>query len=42
MELKDYQQRVIADLNEYLTLLENTQLLDVAFKQYWAEKTSLI
>jgi len=38
MELKDYQQRVIADLNEYLTVLENTQLLDVAFKQYWAEK----
>lgn len=39
MELKDYQQRVIADLNEYLTVLENTQLLDVAFKQYWAEKS---
>ncbi len=38
MELKDYQQRVIADLNEYLTVLESTQLLDVAFKQYWAEK----
>ncbi|HQV21873.1 MAG TPA: DEAD/DEAH box helicase family protein, partial [Agitococcus sp.] len=39
MELKDYQQRVIADLNEYLTVLENTQQLDIAFKQYWAEKS---
>ena len=38
MELKDYQQRVITDLNDYLTVLENTQLLDVAFKNYWAEK----
>ena len=38
MELKDYQQRVITDLNKYLTVLENTQQLDIAFKSYWVEK----
>ncbi|MGZ4953510.1 MAG: DEAD/DEAH box helicase [Methylobacter sp.] len=38
MELKDYQQRVIDNLAEYLTELTNNQYLDKAFKSYWDEK----
>jgi type III restriction enzyme len=38
MELKDYQQRVIDNLAEYLLEFENTSHLGNAFKNYWHNK----
>lgn len=38
MELKDYQQRVIDNLAEYLAVLEANPHLGEAFKAYWDEK----
>lgn len=38
MELKDYQQKVIGNLNGFLATLEQHQYLDVAFREYWAER----
>lgn len=38
MELKDYQQRVIDNLEEYLAVLEKNPHLAMAFKAYWDEK----
>lgn len=38
MELKKYQKRVIADLNDYLSCLADTNSLSAAFAAYWAER----
>jgi type III restriction enzyme len=38
MELKDYQQKVIGNLNTFLATLEQRQHLDVAFREYWSEQ----
>lgn len=38
MELKDYQARVLADLGQYLEVLDGTPNLARAFKDYWAGK----
>ena len=38
MELKDYQARVLADLAEYLDVLDGTPNLSLAFTEYWAGK----
>lgn len=38
MELKDYQQRVIDNLDEYLTALAINSTPGKAFKSYWSEK----
>jgi type III restriction enzyme len=38
MELKDYQQRVIDNLSDYLAELEANPHLAQAFKTYWDEK----
>jgi type III restriction enzyme len=38
MELKDYQARVLADLADYLAVLDGTPNLAQAFKDYWASK----
>lgn len=38
MELKNYQQKVIGHLNDFLVTLERYQRLDVAFREYWAER----
>jgi type III restriction enzyme len=38
MELKQYQQRVIDDLADYLSALQRTPHLANAFKNYWSEK----
>ena len=38
MELKDYQERVIADLAEYLETLDRTPNLADAFKEFWSGK----
>ncbi len=38
MELKDYQQRVIDNLEEYLTVLAENPHLKKAFKDYWNAK----
>ena len=38
MELKDYQARVLADLANYLDVLDGTPKLAQAFKDYWAGK----
>lgn len=38
MELKSYQQSVIADLEAYLATLAETPDLRVAFKSFWAQK----
>lgn len=38
MELKDYQARVLADLGQYLDVLDTTANLAQAFKDYWTTK----
>lgn len=38
MELKPYQQNVIANLQEYLQYLQDYQQFDVAFNRYWEDK----
>ncbi len=38
MELKDYQQRVIDNLGEYLLEFESTAHTATAFKSYWQNK----
>lgn len=38
MELKDYQARVLADLANYLDVLDGTPNLAQAFKDHWASK----
>lgn len=38
MELKDYQQKVIGNLNDFLAKLDEHQFLDVAFREYWADR----
>ncbi|TXH66670.1 MAG: RNA helicase [Thiothrix sp.] len=38
MELKNYQQKVIGHLNDFLATLEQYQRLDIAFREYWAER----
>lgn len=38
MELKNYQKRVIDDLNDYLEFLTSTQSLSRAYSEYWEAK----
>lgn len=38
MELKPYQQKVIDDLQEFITYIDRHQQLDVAYKEYWNSK----
>jgi type III restriction enzyme len=38
MELKSYQQKVIADFTEYLSCLQLHKRTDIAFKEYWQNK----
>ncbi|MDZ7856728.1 DEAD/DEAH box helicase family protein [Sphaerotilus sp.] len=38
MELKDYQDRVLRDLGDYLDVLDRTPNLALAFQEHWAEK----
>jgi type III restriction enzyme len=38
MELKPYQSRVIQDLDNYLTLVDQTQDYVKAYEQFWNEK----
>jgi type III restriction enzyme len=38
MELKSYQQTVINDLGEFISLLEKTEQINVAFEKYWNSK----
>lgn len=38
MELKNYQKRVLSDLQAYLAQLQNTDSLSEAFRNYWLEK----
>lgn len=38
MELKSYQQKVIENIGEYLTYVQETQDLAKAFNQYWEDK----
>ena len=40
MEMKGYQKAVIADLTQYLELLNNTQDYIAAFRQFWREKSA--
>ena len=38
MVLKDYQKSVLSDLEQYLSLLLETQNLDAAYTQFWRDK----
>ena len=40
MELKAYQKKVIADLNRYLQLLNETRDYAAAFRFFWQEKSA--
>ena len=40
MELKSYQRKVIADLNRYMELLNDTQNYAAAFRFFWQEKSA--
>ena len=40
MELKSYQRKVIADLNRYMELLNDTKNYAVAFRFFWQEKSA--
>ena len=40
MEMKGYQKAVIADLTQYLELLNETQNYIAAFRQFWREKSA--
>lgn len=38
MELKNYQKKVIADLNHFLVLLKQTLNISKAFKEFWQDQ----
>ncbi len=38
MELKDFQQEVLNDLNEFIEIMEETEQINVAFSKFWANK----
>ena len=38
MELKNYQKRVLRDLDNYMALLNSTQNLYAAYNQHWEAK----
>lgn len=42
MELKNYQKRVISDLNRYCELLNETGSVSAAYKAFWAEKNVIV
>lgn len=38
MELKGYQKEVISDLKDYINKVDETQKLDIAFREFWADR----
>lgn len=38
MELKKYQQEVIADLSDFIDEIDRHNRLDIAFREFWAKK----
>lgn len=38
MELKNYQKQVISDLEEFLSVLDNSESPTQAFQSYWTEQ----
>ena len=42
MELKNYQKRVISDLNRYCELLNKTGSVSAAYNAFWAEKNVIV
>ena len=42
MELKNYQKRVISDLNRYCEWLNETGSVSAAYKSFWAEKNVIV
>lgn len=38
MQLKNYQKRVLSDLEDYLKIVKETNSLDASFEQFWADR----